>query len=45
MTTLPVRGRIELTGWQGGTSGFRVVAESRRRVFEPLQGKLRYVES
>ena len=44
MTKLPVGQRIDLTGWRGGTSGFYVVAESRSRVFEPLQSKLRYVE-
>ena len=35
--------RIGLTGWQGGTSGFRVGKESRKRVFETLQKTLRRV--
>ena len=35
--------RIELTGWQGATTGLRVAAESRSRVFEPLEGKLAQV--
>lgn len=44
MTTLPVGQRFNLTGWQGGTSGFRIDLESRSRVFEPLQNTLRHVQ-
>ena len=35
--------RVILSGWQGATSGLRVDAESRRRVFLPLKGVLRRV--
>lgn len=35
---------IELSGWQGATSGLRVSAESRSRVFEPLKGELSQVQ-
>ena len=44
MTTLPVGQRIQLTGWQGGTSGFRIGAESRRRMFGPFKNTLRQVQ-
>lgn len=43
MTTLPVGQRINLTGWQGGTSGFRVGAESKTRALVPLRRTLRKV--
>ncbi len=33
-----------LNGWQGGTAGFRVCAESRRRVFERFKKTLLQVE-
>ena len=36
--------RIGLTGWQGGTAGFRVGAESRSRVLEPYKRTLRRVQ-
>ena len=35
MTTLPVAQPIHLTGWQAGTSGFRVVVESKSSVLSP----------
>ena len=35
---------LTVSGWQGGTSGLRVGAESRRRVFLPLRGVLRRVQ-
>ena len=35
---------LTLNGWQGGTFGLRVDAESRRRVFLPLKGVLRQVQ-
>ena len=35
--------QVTLRGWQGGTSGLRVNAKSRRRVFLPLKGVLRRV--
>ena len=35
---------IALTGWEGGTTGFRVDAESRSRVLAPLKGTLRGIE-
>ena len=35
--------RVILSGWQGGTSGLHLDAESRRRVFLPLKGVLRRV--
>lgn len=38
------RQKLTLTGWQGATSGLRVDAESRRRVFLPLKGVLRHVQ-
>ena len=44
MTMSPMGQRFNLTGWQGGTSGFRVAVESRGRVFEPLQRTLRHVQ-
>ena len=34
---------LVLTGWQGGTSGLRVGAETRRRLFLPLKGRIRRV--
>ena len=34
---------LTLTGWQGGTSGLRVAAESRRKVLLPLKRTLRRV--
>ena len=36
--------QLTLSGWQGATSGLRVDADSRRRVFLPLKGVLRRVE-
>ena len=36
--------KLILSGWQGATSGLRVDAESRRRVFLPLKGVLRRVQ-
>ncbi len=35
--------KLTLSGWQGATSGLRVDAESRRRVFLPFKGVLRHV--
>ena len=35
--------RVTVSGWKGPTSGLRVDAESRRRVFLPLKGVLRRV--
>ena len=35
--------KLTLKGWQDGTHGLRVGAESRRRVFEPLRRTLRQV--
>ena len=41
----PCKGEpITLSGWPGGTSGLRVDAESRRRVFLPHRGVLHRVE-
>ena len=34
---------LGLKGWQGGTTGFRVDADSRRRVLQPLKRTLRRV--
>ena len=36
-------GSLRLTGWQGGTTGLRVDAESRHRVLLPLKLTLRRV--
>ena len=36
--------RVILTGWQGGTAGLRVSADSRRDVFLPLRKTLRCVQ-
>ena len=44
MTTLGVVRRINLTGWQGGTAGFRVHADSRSLVFEAIRTTLRQVQ-
>lgn len=35
--------RLRLTGWPGGTTGLRVDAESRQRVFLPLKPTLQRV--
>ena len=44
MTDNPLGPRMALTGWRGGTAGFRVDAVSRSRVLAPLKGTLRGIE-
>ena len=44
MTRNPLGQRMALSGWEGGTTGFRVDAVSRSGVLAPLKGTLRGIE-